>query len=233
MASHEVYLRREIVNIGRKMANRGFVCATEGNISCALEDGTFLITPSGKNKGELGPAEILKINSRGEKISGWGKPSSETAMHLKVYQLRKDVKGVVHAHPPTLIAFSLAGISLAGCVIPEIVMALGKVPSVGYATPGTGEASVIIEGPIQEFNALLLDFHGSLTVGSSLEEAYYHLERIEQAAKITWMARQLGDIRSLPPGERERLDQMRLIHQGKLPPGCNQCGLCPKGKTQI
>lgn len=221
----EVRLRQEIVRICHKMYQRGFICAAEGNVSARLGEDLILITPSGLAKGEISPEELICVDLHGRKASGWGKASSETRMHLKVYEVRPDVKGVIHGHPPTAIAFTLAGISLAGCVIPEIVLTLGSIPTVPYATPGTGEAALVIEGPLQNFDGLLLDRHGTITVGTTLDQAFFHLERIEQAAQITLMARQLGQVKKLPPQEIQKIEGLRQQF-GLRPKGCNECGLC-------
>ncbi|RME04172.1 MAG: class II aldolase/adducin family protein [Planctomycetota bacterium] len=230
----ENQLRREIVEVCHRMYRRGWICATEGNVSVRLSGGRILITPSGVCKGEVSAAELICLDASGEKISGWGEPSSETNLHLEVYRLREDVRAVIHAHPPTAIAFTIAGRSLAGCVIPEIVMTMGSIPTASYSTPGTGEAALVIGEHIQDFDAILLDRHGSLTVGSTLQQAYFHLERLEHAAKITLMAHQLGRVQTLPPAEVEKIRHLRErfgIRVGGSSSGvvgCNGCGICPE-----
>jgi L-fuculose-phosphate aldolase len=226
----EIQLRKEICEICSKMYEKGFICATEGNVSVRLDGDEILITPSGICKGEISPEELIVINGHGQKLSGWGNPSSETAMHLKVYEMRPEIQAVVHAHPPTAIAFTLAGITLAGCIIPEVVLTMGSIPTVPYATPGTGEAAIVIEKHIHDFDALLLDRHGSITVGSSVKKAYYHLERLEHAAQVTWMAKQLGNLQSLSSSETAKILGLRQkfgIQVGS-PRGCNECGICKK-----
>lgn len=228
----EVQMRREIAEVCQKMYERELITATDGNVSTRMADDRVLITPSGLCKGEVTPEDVIRINLAGEKISGYGRPSSETNLHTEVYRRRPDVQAVIHAHPPTAVAFTLVGASLAGCVIPEVVLTMGAIPTVPYATPGTGEASLVIEGHIYDYDALVLDRHGSLTVGKNLTKAYHHLEKLEHAAKVTLMAHQLGQIRTLPTNEVNKLVGLRskfgitVGARQERPAGCNQCGLC-------
>jgi len=224
----EIKLRKEITLICHKMYEKDLISATDGNVSARLSDGSILITPSGLAKGDISPEEMLRIDMEGKKLSGFGKPSSETNMHLEVYRVRPDVMAVVHAHPPTAVAFSIAGISLAGCVIPEVILTMGEIPTVPYATPGTGEAGLVIREPLANFDAMILDRHGSITVGKNLQKAYHHLEKIEHAARVTLAARQLGQVQTLPGAEVKKLIDLREKFgiQVGLPRGCNECGLC-------
>ncbi len=105
----ESELRAELVRICKKLDDRRLIAAADGNVSCRLGSDRLLITPSGRAKGELDPADLLVVNFAGETISGDGRPSSEIRMHLVVYRNRTDVGALVHAHPPLLTAFSLAG----------------------------------------------------------------------------------------------------------------------------
>jgi L-fuculose-phosphate aldolase len=148
-------------------------------------------------------------------------------MHLEVYRQRPDVNAVVHAHPPLATAFSIAGVSLARCVIPEVIVTLGGIPTAEYATPGTGEVPVSIRQAICDYDAIILAHHGSLTVGSTLWEAYLRLEKVEHTAEITLAAQQLGQVHTLSPEAVEKLAQKRrelLQRQGRdLCEGCSVC----------
>ncbi|MEJ2736470.1 MAG: class II aldolase/adducin family protein [Anaerolineae bacterium] len=229
LTEHE--LRREMVRVGRLMWERGYVAATDGNLSARLGANRLLVTASGLSKGFLSDEGLIVIDLEGEPVSAYrarGKrPSSEIAMHLEVYRQRPDVKAVVHAHPPLATAFSIAGVSLARCVIPEVVVTLGGIPTAEYATPGTAEVPVSIRQAICDYDALILAHHGSLTVGSSLWEAYLRLEKVEHTAEITLAAQQLGQVRTLSPEAVEKLAEKRrelLQRQGRdLCEGCSVC----------
>jgi L-fuculose-phosphate aldolase len=141
----EAELRAEVVRISRLMWEEGFVAASDGNVSVRLGRDRLLATPSGHSKGFLSTADVVLCDLEGRPVrssyqsDSKREPSSEILLHLAVYRHRADVRAVVHAHPPTAIAFSIAGISLAQCVLPEVVVNLGTVPTTAYATPSSPE----------------------------------------------------------------------------------------------
>jgi L-fuculose-phosphate aldolase len=231
VTEHE--LRQDMVRVGRLMWERGYVVATDGNLSARLSSDRLLVTPTGLSKGFLSADDPLVIRLDGEPVSpfthrgrDW-KPSSEILMHLQVYHRRPDVNAVVHAHPPLATAFSIAGVSLARCVLPEVIVALGGIPTAEYATPGTLEVPKTIDRFIQDYDAIILAHHGSLTLGKTLWEAYLRLEKVEHTAQITLAAQQLGRVSTLSPQAVDRLTEMRrelLQRQGRdLCEGCTVC----------
>jgi L-fuculose-phosphate aldolase len=219
--------RQQMVAVGRKMYQRGFVAATDGNISARLDGERLLITPSGVCLGEMRPQDQVVVDRRGRPADANQRPSSELPMHLEVYGQRPDVGAVIHAHPPLATAFTVAGISLAQCVIPEVVLTMGTIPTARYATPSTEQGREAVRELIREHDAIVLDRHGTLTVGSDLTGAYRRLEKVEHAAQVTLAARQLGNIRTLPPEEVRRLEAMRSqLGLGENVTTCSQCGTC-------
>ena len=219
--------RLQVVEICRRMYERDFVAAADGNVSVKLAPGRFLTTPSGLHKGYLRPDQLVVVDADGNKLSGSLSPSSELPMHLCAYQKRPDIGAVIHAHPPISTAFSIAGISLAQCILPEVILSLGSIPTTEYATPTTSEGAEVIQKFIQDYDALILKRHGSLTVGVDLEAAYMKLERIEHAAQVTFYARSLGHAAPLSRQEVGRLLKARQ-KLGLKPSfaGCGQCGAC-------
>ena len=231
LSEHE--LRREMIRVGRLMWERGFVAATDGNLSARMGANRLLVTASGVSKGFLSDEDLVIIRMDGEPVSSYrgrdSRPSTEIAMHLEVYRQRPDVNAVVHAHPPLATAFTIAGVSLARCVIPEVIVALGGIPTAEYATPGTPEVPVSIQQTIGDYDAMILAHHGSLTVGDTLWEAYLRLEKVEHTAEITLAAQQLGQVNTLSPQAVEKLAEKRrelLQRQGRdLCEGCTVCVL--------
>jgi L-fuculose-phosphate aldolase len=231
VTEHE--LRQEMVRIGRLMWERGYLAATDGNLSARLGPDRLLVTPSGLSKGFLSTDDLMVIGLEGQPVTRFtrssrdSKPSSEILMHLEVYRQRSDVSAVVHAHPPLATAFSIAGVSLARCVLPEVIVTLGGIPTAEYATPGTPEVPETIRRFIQDYDAIILAHHGSLTVGETLWEAYLRLEKVEHTAQITLAAQQLGQVSNLSPEAVAKLTDMRrewLQHQGRdLCEGCTVC----------
>ena len=118
-------------------------------------------------------------------------------MHLLCYRQRGDVGAVVHAHPPVATAFAAAGVHLDAPVMPEIVLTVGAIPLVPYATPGTEELARALEPWVDDHDAFLLASHGVLTLGRDVREALHRMERVEHLAKVTLAARLLGGPRPL------------------------------------
>jgi L-fuculose-phosphate aldolase len=232
VTEHE--LRQEIVRVGRLLWERGYVAATDGNLSARLGTDRLLVTPSGVSKGFLAAEELVVIDLDGAAVPSYRgrgqEPSSEMLMHLEAYRQRPDVNAVIHAHPPLATAFSIAGVSLARCVIPEVVVTLGGIPTTEYATPGTGEVPLSIRQAICDYDALILDHHGSLTVGRTLWEAYLRLEKVEHTAQITLAAQQLGRVRTLTPEAVQKLaDKRRELLQRQGRDLCADCSVCVLG----
>jgi L-fuculose-phosphate aldolase len=195
---------------------RQLLAATDGNLS-ARGGEHLLTTPSGVNKGFMQENDIITVDFQGQKICGQGEPTSELLLHLEVYQRRPDVRAVIHAHPPIATAFTVAGLSLAEGVLPEVVLSLGAIPTAPYATTGTPAMAAAVRELVPCYDAILLEQHGALTLGASLWEAYNRMEKVEQAAWTVFLARQLGQARPLPPQEVARLTALG-IRKGYRPP---------------
>src|SRR5712671_6320854 len=137
--SNDDRMRHELARFGSMLHENGFVAATDGNLSVRLDDGRVMITPSGFSKGMMEPKDMVVVDLAGKKLLGSHNASSEVDMHLAIYQERRDVNAVVHAHPCTATAFACSGIALEEPICAEVVMTLGKVPLAPYATTGTPE----------------------------------------------------------------------------------------------
>lgn len=211
---NEWRLREEIVSFGRLMYDKGYVCGYEGNLSARLDAERLLITPSGLHKGLLEPEQMLVVDLGGRVIgtptsAGQGlRPTSELPLHLTVYQQRPDVQAVLHAHPPITVALSIAGIQM-DCLLPEVMVLLGIVPVTEYAMSSSHESADAVRDLIRDHEALVLQRHGTVTVGNSLMEAFMRLETVEQQARVSYLLAQLGVDRPLPPAEVRKLLLMR------------------------
>lgn len=205
----EWQLRKEIVEVGREVHARGLVAASDGNISARLGRDRVLITPSGISLGRLRPADMVVIDHSGRKLTGDNKQSSEYRLHLAVYAERADVSAIVHAHPPIANGFTFAGQPLEACVVPEVVATLGNIPTTEYATPSTQEGADVIRPWIREHDAVMLQRHGSVTVGKTVRDAYSKLEKLEHTAQVLLVARQLGHVQPLSPDEVAKLAGLR------------------------
>ncbi len=210
-------LRAELCRYGRRLYEKGLVSATDGNLSVRIGDDRFLCTPSGCCKGELDEAMLVIADGRANLIEGRGTVTSEFFTHLAAYEERPDVQAVVHAHPTYATALSLAGAAMMDPQLPELVMALGAVPTAPYATPGSTEGGEVIRRLIREHNAVLLDRHGAVTAGATIREAYFAMERVEHGARVLWAARCLGPIPTLDADQVARA-RAACVNYKVLPP---------------
>lgn len=212
--SYEHQLRAEIVRIGQLMHARGLLCGFEGNLSARLDDERLLMTPSGLHKGLMREEQLLVVDLEGrivvesEATRGL-RPTSELPMHLEAYRRRPDVRAVVHAHPPITVALSIAGVAMDTPLLPEVIVLLGLIPTTDYAMSSSDEGAAAIRRLIADHDALILQRHGTLTVGTTLTVAFMRLETVEQNARIHFMLAQLGANIPLAAHEVRKLLQMR------------------------
>ncbi len=209
-------LRQQMIDIGSTMYQNGYVVATDGNISVRIAPDKIMITPSGIEKGAMQPSDMVIISTDGTKLSGSNKPSSEYKLHLTVYANRPDVQAVIHAHPPLCTALTLVGVSLDQPFVPEVVLALGNIPTAPYGTPSTDQVPKSIEPYIPTCDALLLERHGSLTVGVSLIDAYNKLEKLEHYAHTVITALQIGTPKPITPAKVKELEKLRETYRSHI-----------------
>lgn len=195
--------RRLMCELGRRLWQRGWAAANDGNFSRRLGEGLFLVTPAGVSKGFLTTDMLLVVDSQGRPTAPSSyHPSSETALHLTCYRTRPDVGGVCHAHPPAATAFACARQGLdEPPLLGEAVMALGSVPCAPYGRTGTEALSRAAAPLLADHNAVLLANHGALTMGPDLEQAYWRMETLEHTAQICLNVRLLGGGVPLTPAE--------------------------------
>lgn len=208
-------LRQEIVRIGQMMYAAGLLCGFEGNLSVRLSDSRILVTPAGLHKGLLRPEQLLVVDNEGRLI-GYAtearrglRPTSELPMHLEAYRQRPDVTAVVHAHPPITVALSIAGVPMDTPLLPEVIVLLGQIPMAPYSMSSSEEGANAIRELVRHHDAIILQRHGTLTVGNSLTQAFMRLETVEQNARIHFMLAQLGAGGSMEGRELVKLLKMR------------------------
>lgn len=186
------------------------LAAADGNVSYRFSDQKIAITPTRRPKAFIASSELAFINIAGETISG--SPSGEFKLHLEVYKKCPQAVAVVHAHPPTAIAWTIARpdlVELPSECLPEVILATGKIPIVPYARPGTEDMATALRPFLPEHKVMILARHGGLSWGGSLEEAYMGMERVEHSAEILKSACELGELTPLPGEEIEALRKMR------------------------
>lgn len=212
------------------MYRQGYIAAMDGNVSARLDDERVLVTPTGMHKGFIREDDLVITDLHGKLLRGSKHPSSEFLMHELAYAQRDDVGAVVHAHPPITVALALAGVSLAQCVLSETCLVLGPILTAPYSTPTTEEVPQVLLPYVRQANAIVMDRHGAITLGRTLDEAYNRLEAMEHAAKITHAARALGPVAPLPPVEVDKLQELaRKLGIPRAPDPCTLCNACPNG----
>ncbi len=202
-------IKKKIIEMGEKLYRNVLIVATEGNLSVRVDEEQILTTVSGVCKGELTPDDIVLVDLEGKLLKGKKMPSTEIKMHLEVYRQRSDVQAVMHAHPPYVVALSMAGVPLDRPYLPESVLMLGAVPVVPYARPSTRQVPEGIRPYLKRTDTLVLERHGSLTMGKTLDEAYFKLETLEHTARVVWLARQMGEVPVLPADEVKEILKLR------------------------
>ena len=194
----------------RRLHAGGLLAASDGNLSVRLPNGLLAMTPSGVPKAKVELRDLAYLSLDGEVLSG--RPSSERAMHLAVYRAVPEAKAIVHAHPPTAIAWSLARPELAELPadgLPEVILAAGRIPIVPMALPGTDAMGANLLPFLPAHRLLILARHGGLCWGTHLEEAVGGMERLEQVATILWKAETLGGAKPMATADLQELRALR------------------------
>lgn len=201
--------KAQILAAGLKIYQRGLVAANDGNLSVRVGENALWVTPTGVSKGAMTEDMLVKLDLDGNLLEGTRKPSSETKMHLRIYRENPDVRAVVHAHPPAATAFAAAGIPLDRPVLQEAVVQLGEVPVAPFALPGSQAVADSVAPFCRTHRALLLEYHGAVTWGDTMEQAHYRLECLEQMALVTLHLKTLGCDRVMPPSLVKDLEGLR------------------------
>lgn len=224
--------RDDLVQIGKRLYSKGLVAGTNGNISIRIDTEEILTTARGVSLGALVPESILKTNITGDLIVGNGRTSVEYPLHLEVYNRRWDIRAVVHAHPPIATGMAAAGLDMVEPLLTEVVLGFGEIPLAEYAAPTREEFPRSISELAENHDAILLANHGALTIGKSLEDAFYKMEVLELVAQSTLTAKLFGGGKSL---SRPQAQELRIIREMLTPktltPMCETCGTCKAQET--
>jgi L-fuculose-phosphate aldolase len=205
----EQELREVICDVGRRLHDRGFVAAWDGNISARLPDGSFLCTPTMCSKGRLTPEGLCVVDHVGRQLSGSRARTSEILLHLAIYRHRPDVMAVVHSHAPHATAFAISGEPVPTGVLAEAEYFLGQVPTVPYTLPGTQAFADSVVPFLKGTRALILANHGAVTFGPTLELAWGYTEVLDAYCRVLLQSRTLGPPRRLSDVEVAELAELR------------------------
>ena len=194
----------------RQLAAQGLIAGRDGNLSVRIGPERALVTPSGFIKSLVTPADMVEVNLSGKPVRrGSRKPTSELELHLRILRHRPDVRAVVHAHPPAATGFAVAGETIPGNLLPELIFVVGPVALVPYGMSGTPELGDQVAPYLDAHDALLLANHGAVTMGRTLDEAWIRMESLEHGARIILAARQVGQPQPLSREAVRALMQQR------------------------
>jgi L-fuculose-phosphate aldolase len=208
-------LRKEIVSFGRKLVTANLTTGSGGNISALDAEGKLAITPSGIEYAALSPDQLVVTDRQGRPEVRGLRPSSELGFHLALYDLRDDIRAVVHTHSVYATTFA--------CLreeIPAVHYLVGycghKVRVAPYATFGTPELAANITATIGQDQAVLLANHGLVAVGPTLARAFAVAEEIELVARLYYQTRAIGSPHILPADEMHTVLE-KFRHYGQRP----------------
>ncbi len=194
---HLLHPRDEIMQTMERIYRYRMTTTSGGNLSIRDEDGDIWISPAAVDKGSLTRDDIVCLKQGGA-IEGRHRPSSELPFHQAIYEARPDVRGIVHAHPVALVAFSIVRKTPNTRLFHQARHVCGEVGFAPYALPGSrllGER--IAETFRQGYSCVVLENHGVVVGGDSLQDAFQRFETLEFTAKTIIKARALGEVRYL------------------------------------
>jgi L-fuculose-phosphate aldolase len=198
----------------------GLTTTSGGNLSVLDDNGDLWITPSGVDKGNLQPRDIMCLTADGQ-VVGPHTPSSEYPFHQAIYEKRRDVRAIVHAHSPALVSFSITRQLPDTRIIPQAHHVCGQVGCAPYALPGSWQLGENIANTFAHgFDVVLLENHGVVTVGPDLLTAFQRLETLDFCARTQIHATSLGPVHTLSDEQIARFEE----HPPPLPtfrPDCH------------
>lgn len=220
-------LKEEICEIGRRVYNKGFAAANDGNISIRVGENEVLCSPTMICKGFMTPDDICAVDLEGNQIAGKRKRTSEILLHLAIMKHRPDVKAVVHCHPPHATAFAVAGEPIPQCILPEIEVFMGEVPIAPYETPGAQAFANTVVPFLKGTSTVILRNHGTVSFGKTLEEAYWKTEILDAYCRILLLTKQLGPVSYLDENKsRELIDLKKKLGFDDPRFHAENCDLC-------
>lgn len=208
--------RDQITLAIRRIYNRGLTTTSGGNISVCDENGDIWVTPAAQDKGSLRPSDIMCVKKSGE-IIGRHKPSSEYPFHRAIYNRRPDIKAIVHAHPPALVSFSIVRAIPDTNIIPQAKNICGPIGYASYALPGSEELGQSIADVFKkDFNAVIMENHGTVVGGTDLRDAFQRFETLELCARTIINGKTIGEPKYLSDDDIENFESQIPVLQPEI-----------------
>lgn len=199
-------LREQLYQLHLELPHNNLVAWTSGNVSARDPDtGYIVIKPSGVRYAQLRPEHMVIMDLDGRLVEGQWKPSSDTASHLYIYRHRPDVGGIVHTHSPYATAFAAVNRPIPVYLTAQADEFGGPIPCGGFALIGGEEIGKVVIESIGSSCAVLLKNHGVFTIGPEAEAAVKAAVMVEDVARTTWLALQIGQPDEIPPEDIVKL----------------------------
>lgn len=202
--------RAAVSDLGREMLEQDLTKGTGGNIS--VGNGEYIaINPSGVPYRDITPDTVPIVTYEGEQVAGDLNASSETPMHTIIHRARDDVGAVVHTHAPYASTFATLAEPIPASHY-LIAFAGQEVPVAEYRTPGSEELGQLAADTMgEEYNACLLQNHGTISVGETAEDAFEVALMVEYCARIQYQAQSIGEPTTL---SEETVDELIEVFEG-------------------
>ncbi len=201
----------QIVAIMKRIYNGEMTTLSGGNLSYKDDNGDIWITPAGIDKGSLSPGDVVCVKKDGS-WEGTHRPSSELPFHRAIYEKRPDLRAVLHAHSPALVAFSISGEIPDTRILPLVNQVCGEILYAPYAMTGSEELGENIANTFSTgVNIVMLENHGVAAGGSNILEAYQRLETLDFCARTILNARGIGDVQVLSDFQLEKFNLSESI----------------------
>lgn len=180
--------KKLVSQVARRAFDVGLQRYSGGNLSALTEDGLCVIKPSGVGYAECAPSSLMVVDLDGKSIEGKGTPSKDMPFHLAIYKARPDVRGIQHTHSPWATAFAVKGKEIPLLTL-HAKAKLGNLPLIPLAENGEtqGPKEVTPAFKDKSVKAALMVRHGPVSVGSTLLDAQYLAELIEETAQIAFL----------------------------------------------
>jgi 3-dehydro-4-phosphotetronate decarboxylase len=186
-------IKDQIIEMASSLYHRGYSFGSSGNISVKTDTG-FIMTPTGSSMADLKPSELSVLDAQGNLLSGH-EPTKESFLHMAMYEQRSKAKAVVHLHCSHSSAVSCMQHGCTENVLPPLtayyVMRIGILPLIPYFAPGDINLAQAVKEKASKSHALLLANHGPVVAGTSLKDAIYATEELEETAKLYLMLKNM------------------------------------------
>ena len=190
-------LRNQLVKYSHRTWELGWAANHDGNLTARMDRNRVVATPTAFSKREIREEDLLQVDLWTGKVTmGRHRPFSELPLHLEYFRIREDVNAVIHAHPPTVCGFAIAGVEVEPRISPEAVVSLGdRIPLAPPVFPNSLESKQQVRSLGRLYDVIMLGNHGIIACGTDLEQAFLRIELAENLAKMQQQAMILGNLR--------------------------------------